>query len=146
MRVHPATRAASLPRGFDHELPGVAATVLGAALLAGSAWLSVTLGDRLGLFFGICFVLTAITVALVVDAAGLFLAGVLPPLFLLGVLTGVVVLTPSAVDAPQLATDAGSLQRVIAGVVDHATALVIGHAGALAIIGLRLRAAATPRR
>lgn len=141
MRAHPATGAPPLARGFNHELPGPAAAVLGAALLAGSAWLSVTLGGRLGIFFGICFVFTAITVALVVDAAGLFVAGVLPPLMLLVLLTGVVFLAPAAVDAPQLAADAGGPQRVIAGVVDHAAALVIGHVAALAIIGLRIRAA-----
>lgn len=110
------------------------------ALLGAVAWLSVTLSERLGIFFGVGFVLTALTVALIVDAAGLFTAGVLPPLLMLGVITVVVMLAPGAVDAPHLAATAGGIQRVIAGIVDHATALVIGHVTALAIIGLRVRA------
>jgi hypothetical protein len=142
VRTHPAATAASLRRGFDHELTGTAAAVVGAALLAGSAWLSVTAGGRLGGFFGICLVLTAVTGALVVDGSGLFMAGVLPPLLLLAVLTGVALVTPSAIDAAHLAADAGRLQRVIAGVVDHAAALVVGHVAALTIVGLRIRAGA----
>ena len=142
MLTHTATRPAASARPFDHELSGAAAAVLGAALLAGSAWLNVVMTERLGLFFGLSFVLCALTIALVVDTAGLFVAGVLPPLLMLGVLTAVVVLAPAAVDAPHLAHDAGALQRVIAGIVGHATALVVGHGVALTIIGLRIRAAA----
>jgi len=131
-----------MSRPFDHELSGAGTAVLGATLLAGSAWLDVALTERVGLFFGLCFVLTALTVALVVDTAGLFVAGVLPPLLLVAVLTAVAVLAPEAIDAPDLAVNAGGLQRVIAGVVAHATALVVGHVAALTIIGLRIRAAA----
>lgn len=137
-----AAATTPLPRAFDHELSGEAAAIVGAVVLGGVAWMTVSLSDRLGTFYGICFVLTALTIALVVDSAGLFIAGVLPPLLMLGVVTMVVVLAPAAIDAPHLAADAGSIQRVIAGIVDHATALVIGHVSALTIIGLRIRAAA----
>jgi len=139
-QTHATAATTPLPRAFDHELSGEAAALVSGALLGAVAWLSVSSSDQLGVFYGVCFVLTALTVALVVDAAGLFIAGVLPPLLMLGVVTVVVVLVPGAIDAPHLAVDAGGIQRVIAGIVDHATALVIGHVTALAIIGLRIRA------
>jgi len=141
VQAHTAARPLPATRGFDHELTGPAAAVVATVLLAACAWVSVALTERLGVFFGLCLVLAALTVALVVDTRGLFVAGVLPPLLLLGVLTMVVMLAPSAIDAPHLATDAGHLQRVIAGVVDHATALVVGHLAALTIVGLRIRVA-----
>ena len=142
MLTHTPARPDTPSRPFDHELSGAAAAILGAALLGGSAWLNVVATERLGVFFAVCFVLCALTIALVVNTAGLFVAGVLPQLLMLGVLTAVVVLAPGAIEAPHLADDASGLQRVIAGVVDHATALVVGHVAALTIIGLRIRAAA----
>lgn len=142
-QTHPAPLPATLPRVFEHELTGRAAVALGCALLGASAWINALLSDRLGVFFGVCFVLTALSVALVVDRDGLFIAGVLPPLLMLAVATAVVVVSPGAVDAPHLAVNAGDVQRVIAVIVDHALALVLGHLGALALVGLRIRASST---
>jgi len=132
--------AGSGTRAFAAELSGAATAVSSGALLAGAAWVNITLSGHLGLFFGVSFVLTAITAALVVDVSGMFTAGVLPPLLLLAVVTGVVLLSPDAVVAPHLADSAGTVQRVIGGIVDHAAALVLGHGGALTLIGLRIRA------
>lgn len=140
-QTHVAAAPTTLPRAFDHELSGAAAAVVSGALLGAVAWLNVSSSGQLGFFYGVCFVLAALTVALVVDAAGLFVAGVLPPLLMLGVVTLVVVFAPAAIDAPHLAADAGGIQRVIAGIVDHAAALVIGHVTALVVLGLRIRAA-----
>lgn len=133
---------ASVFKAFDRELSGHVVAVLSGALLGAAAWLSVTLSDRLGLFFGVCLVLAALTAALVVNTAGLFAAGVLPPLLLLAAVVAVVIGAPSAIDAAQLTGGDGALLRVIAGVVDQATPLVIAHVAALTIIAFRVRTAA----
>lgn len=120
------------------ELGAPAVVTVSAACVLGAAAVQLLLTDALGLFFGACFVLTSITAALVVRTDGFFVVGVLPPLLLIGVLTTVGVADPSAIDAPGLAEDAGLLQRVIAGIVSQAGALVIGHGAAIAVIGLRI--------
>ena len=120
------------------ELSAPAVVTVSAACVLGAAAVQLLLTDALGLFFGACFVLTSITAALVVRTDGFFVVGVLPPLLLIGVLTTVGVADPSAIDAPGLAEDAGLLQRVIAGIVSQAGALVIGHGAAIAVIGLRI--------
>ncbi|MGH3454886.1 MAG: DUF6542 domain-containing protein [Nocardioidaceae bacterium] len=129
------------------ELSAPAVVTLSVACTVGAATLQLLLTDALGAFFGICFVLTSLTAALMVRSDGFFVVGVLPPLLLVGVLTAVAVIVPSGIDAPGLADDAGLVQRVIAGIVSQAGALVIGHAGAIAVLGLRIGSApARPRR
>jgi len=120
------------------ELSAPAVVTVSAACMLGAAAVQLLLTDALGMFFGACFVLTSITAALVVRTDGFFVVGVLPPLLLIGVLTTVSVADPTAIDAPGLAEDAGLLQRVIAGIVSQAGALVIGHGAAIAVIGLRI--------
>ncbi|CAN5587693.1 hypothetical protein BH18ACT8_BH18ACT8_02370 [soil metagenome] len=129
-------------KAFDRELSGPVVAALSGALLGAAAWLSVTLSDRLGLFFGVCLVLAALTAALVVNTTGLFAAGVLPPLLLLTVVIFVVIGAPAAVDVARLTGSDGAPLRVIAGVVDQATPLVIAHVAALTIIAFRVRTAA----
>jgi hypothetical protein len=129
------------------ELSPPAVVALSVTCAVGAATLQLLLTDVLGVFFGICFVLTSLTAALMVRTDGFFVVGVLPPLLLVGVLTAVAVIVPSGIDAPGLADDASLLQRVIAGIVSQAGALVIGHAGAIAVLGLRIGGApARPRR
>ncbi len=129
------------------ELSTPAVVTLSVACTVGAATLQLLLTDALGAFFGICFVLASLTAALMVRSDGFFVVGVLPPLLLVGVLTAVAVIVPSGIDAPGLADDAGLVQRVIAGIVSQAGALVIGHAGASAVLGLRIGSApARPRR
>lgn len=106
--------------------------------VAGAATVQLLLTDRLGVFFGICLVLASLTAALTVRSDGLFTAGILPPLLLVGVLAVVATVQPAAIDAPGLADDAGLVQRVIAGVVSQAAALVVGHALAIGVIGVRI--------
>jgi hypothetical protein len=125
----------------SHELGAGAVVAVSAACLGGAAAVQLALTDHLGVFFGICFVLAALTAALLVRTDGFFTVGVLPPPLLLGVLAAVGAVDPSAIDAPGLSDDAGLLQRVIAGVVSQAPALVIGHGGALGVIGLRIYSA-----
>lgn len=141
MQVEHNLVATAMFKVSRQELSGPGVALVSVALLAAATWMSVQLSDRLGLFFGIAVVLAAITAALVVDDAGLFMAGVLPPLLLVGTTVAAVAMAPQAVAAADLARDADAASRVVAGVVDHATALVIGHVAALTIIGARIRGA-----
>jgi hypothetical protein len=127
--------------GAGHELGAGAVVVVSTVCLCGAATVQLALTDHLGVFFGICFVLAALTAALLVRADGFFTVGVLPPLLMLGIVCAVSAAVPSGIDAPGLADDAGFLQRVIAGVVSQAPALVIGHGVALGVIGLRVHSA-----
>lgn len=113
--------------------------MLVAALLGGATALEVWLTDRLGLFFAICFVLTVLTAALLVRPDGFYPVGVLPPLLMVVVLVIVAWSAPQAIQAYGLASEAATLQRVIAGVVNHATPLAIGHVLVLLVIGIRIR-------
>ncbi len=110
-------------------------------LLSAATALEVWLSDRLGLFFAACFVLTVLTAALLVRTDGFYAVGVLPPLLMLAILLAVAWTTPQAIQAHGLAEQAGTLQRVIAGVVSHATPLAIGHGLVLLVIAARIRAA-----
>lgn len=124
-----------------HELGPPAAVLVSAGGVAFAAALQLLLSEELGVFFGICFVLASLTAALTVRSDGFFVVGVLPPLLLVAVLTVVAIGAPDAIDAPGLADDAGLTQRVIAGIVSQAGALVIGHGGAIAVLGIRIGAA-----
>lgn len=119
--------------------------MLVAVLLAGTTALEIRLSDQLGLFFAICFVLTVLTAALLVRSDGFYAVGVLPPLMMLAVLVVVAWSAPQAIQAHGLVAEAGTLQRVIAGIVSHATPLAIGHVLVLLVIGARIRAAPPPR-
>lgn len=129
-----------------HDVSAFGIVVLGAAGIGLSATLSVVLTADLGFFFGLTFVLLAVTCALAADIRALFAPGILPPLLMIGLMAVVAHLAPDAITVQSLADSAGTTQRVIAGVIDHATALVLGHLLALAVIGLRLAAAPNTRR
>jgi hypothetical protein len=125
-------------RAARHEFAARGAVLVSVVGLAAAAGVQLALSDRLGVFFGCCFVLASLTAALTVRADGFFTVGILPPLLLVGVLTVVASLRPSAIDAPGLADDAGLVQRVIAGVVSQAAALVVGHGLAIVVLGVRI--------
>ena len=106
--------------------------------------LSIRLSGDLGFFVGLCFVLISATCALAANIRSLFAPGVLPPLLMIATVIVVATVSPDAIDIDGLSESAGALQRAIAGVVDQAVPLVIGHILALAVIGLRI--ASTPDR
>lgn len=118
--------------------------MLAIALLTATTALQVWLSESLGIFFSICFVLTVLTTSLLVRSDGFFVVGVLPPLLMLALLTGVAVFAPTSIDAPVPASS-GVVQLVIAGLVAHAVPLAVAHLSALAIIVARVRAG-TPVR
>ena len=109
-----------------------------AALLTASAWVSVQLGGQLGTFFGLCFVLVSLTVALAADDRALFAPGILPPLALVATVLVIAVLAPDAVADDTSAGLSGLLARAVAGVVDLAAALVVAHLAALAVVAARV--------
>ncbi len=110
-------------------------------VLGVSAWVAVQVGDELGPFFGLCFVLTAVTGALAAHDRALFTAAVVPPLALVALVLIVSLLAPDAVasDAVDRGGLAGALARTAAGLVRLATALVVGHLAALLVVAARVR-------
>lgn len=134
--------APSLPAASDwvlrQELTSRGVVVATGVLLAASAWVTVQVGGQLGVFFGLCFVLVSLTGALAADDRALFTAGVLPPMALAGVVLAVTVLSPGAVAPDTVATTTGLVTRTLAGVVDLAVALVLGHLAALTVVCARV--------
>ena len=142
-----ATTDASPPDERPRRAPWVGAeppatqVVAGAvALLLGAAVVEILLRGSLGLIVGLTLVLVAATAALLVPPRDLFTAGVLPPLLLLALLVVMSVVHPDAIAATRLASSASVPQRVIAGFVDLAGALVVAHGLALLLVALRARA------
>lgn len=117
------------------QVVGAAAVVL---LLAAASEIAVA--DTIGTLFGTILVLASIGCALLVRPGDLFTAGVLPPLLLLALLVVLAVVHPDGVAVPALDPSASLPQRVIAGFVDLAGALVLAHALALLVVALRVRA------
>lgn len=138
------TRRSPLSTLAQRNLTAPGVVCLGCLGMGVATSLSVALTGDLGTFFGLMFVLVSATCALAADIRGLFAPGVLPPVLLAAVMLLVAITLPEAISVHGLAASAGSLQTMIAGVVDHATALVVGHLLALGIVGLRI--AASPRQ
>jgi hypothetical protein len=117
----------------EGHYPGrlVAYAATGAALLVGVLDLVGT--ERVGLFYDVTFVLIAVAAALAIRPGEFFVAGVLPPLLMLGSVTAFAVVDRAAVAQ---AHD-GFVQALVSGLAHHATALVIGYGGALAVLALR---------
>ncbi len=116
-----------------------------AGLLLGIAAVEIVLLDTLGWLFGIGLVLVAVGTALAVRVQDLFTAGVFPPLLLIGALVVVAVVHPAGIAVTQLDPAASAPQRVIAGFVDLAGALVVAHGLALLLVALRVRVARLQR-
>lgn len=120
------------------DLTARQAITLACTAMAGVAALDIAGDGKIGLLFSVGFVLIAITTPLSVNRCSLFGPGILPPLLML---TSVVVFAaalPSALPSDGIPASAGVLQRTLAGIVDQATALIVGHLLALGAIGLRI--------
>lgn len=105
------------------------------------ALLDVAFDGKLGTLFSVGFILIAVTTPLSVDVRSLFAPGILPPLLMIGSILLFAIFAPSVIPADGLAASAGTIERLIAGVIDQATALVVGHLLALAVIALRITTA-----
>lgn len=130
----------------DAEPPTAQVLLVGASALLAAAFVEILLLDTVGLLVGICLVAVSLGTALTVRPRDLFSAGVLPPLLLVGLLTVVAVLYPGGIDVSRLSPSASLAQRVIAGFVDLAGALVVAHALALLVVALRIRVSRLRRR
>lgn len=133
------TTPAALSR---HDLSAGQAVALACGSLAAVTALDLTDG-RLGFLFSLGFVLAVATAPLSVDVRSLLPTGVLPPALLIGALVVVAVVAPDAIVVDGLPSDAGSLARALAAVIDHGVTLVVGHVLALAGIGIRVALAPT---
>lgn len=116
--------------------------MLACGTLAAVTALDLTDG-RLGFLFGLGFVLAVATAPLSVDVRSLLTTGVMPPVLLIASLLVVAVAMPGAIVIEGLDAGAGALARTVAAVVDHGVTLVVGHALALAGIGIRVATAPT---
>lgn len=95
------------------------------------------LDGSLGVVFGVGFALTVITVALWAEPSSLFTAGIAPPFLMLAAITLIAVAAPAAIDTSAGTGQAALLERILAGLINQAVALVAGHVGALILIWLR---------
>lgn len=108
--------------------PAYAAVALGAALVLTALVLDTLPSAPLGRVLGTGFVVACVVVAVVVRAGEAFPVGVLPPLLMLAVLALAAVARPSALPGDGVAA------RLVTGLADHSLALVLGWAGALAVL------------
>ncbi|MGZ5371328.1 DUF6542 domain-containing protein [Aeromicrobium sp.] len=137
-----STSAARSPAALTRHDLGAGQAVVFACIAMASIALLDLLGDgKLGVLFSVGFILVAVTTPLSVEVRALFAPGILPPLLMIGSILVLAIVSPSAIPAEGLADSAGTLQRLIAGVIDQATALVVGHLLALGVIAVRIMTA-----
>ena len=91
------------------------------------------LDGRLGLPFDVALGVLSVVSALWVRPQDFFTVGVLPPLLLAATVVTLVAVDRGAVARPDDAVP----QAVVSGLAHHALALLIGYAGALAVLALR---------
>lgn len=142
-----STSAARLPAALARrDLSARQAITLACAALALVAALDIIIDGTIGLLFSVGFVLVAVTAPLSVESGSLFGPGILPPLLMIGSILMLAIVVPDAIATDGISATAGTLQRLIAGVIDHATALAVGHLLALGVIGLRILTGPDDRR
>lgn len=113
--------------------PGRAVVRATAAILLPAVLVSLLLGNRLGLFFDVVFVVVCVGAALAVRPRDFFTVGVLPPLTLAVTIVIVAIFDRAAV------SKAGDsfVQAIVSGLAHHAFALMIAYALVLAVLALR---------
>ena len=140
--VFPARRPGARTLWEEGHESGSALVALGAAVLLTAVVLDRWWGGDLGWLFDAAFVLACVWLALAVAPRDFFTVGVLPPLLMLGAFVLLAFVDPGAIarkhDSP--------LQAVITGLADHAVALGLGYAVALALLALRQRWLTQARR
>lgn len=121
-----------------HDLGAQQAIVIACSAMAAVTLLDVIFDGRLGSLFSVGFILIAVTTPLSVDVRSLFAPGILPPLLMIAMILLLAIVHPSAIVADGLASSAGAMQHLIAGIINQATPLVVGHLLALGVIALRI--------
>lgn len=105
------------------------------SVLALAAITSLDLIDgRLGFAYSLGFVMVVLSAAAAVQERGLFTTGVLPPVLMVGSLFVIAALAPAAIVIDGLPESTGLLGLTLTATIDHAIALMIGHALAMAMI------------
>ncbi|MBF4163604.1 DUF6542 domain-containing protein [Nocardioides acrostichi] len=123
-----AGRTPALPQEAAPSL-----VVLALALLLTAVAADGLLSPGLGRVLDVGFLLTCLAVGLLVRHGDFFVAGVLPPLALTGVLTLVALTSPGVLAGG----DTGWLGSTFAGLAHHSTALVLGWVTALVTLLMR---------
>ena len=113
--------------------PGHRVVRVAALALAPAVGIDLLLGNDLGTFFDVAFVLICLGAALQVRPPDFFTVGVLPPLLLAVTVAVLALLDRDAVARP----DDVLVQAFVSGLAHHALALVVGYALVLTVIGLR---------
>jgi hypothetical protein len=107
--------------------------VLGMAAALSVAVLDLILTGGPGLLFDLAYVALCVALALRVRPADFFTVGVLPPLLMLGVFWVLGLVTPGSIADEGV----GTLQALLTGLANHATALAVGYALCLACLAIR---------
>ena len=126
-----------------HDLSAQQAVAAACVSLAAVTALDLADG-RLGFLYSLGFVLAVVTAPLSVDVRSLLTTGVMPPVLLIVALWNVALFFPDAIVVDGLHTDAGTLARTLAAVIDHGITLVVGHV--LALVGIVVRVVTVPSR
>ncbi|MTB87904.1 hypothetical protein H9L21_03795 [Aeromicrobium senzhongii] len=92
------------------------------------------LDGRLGLAFSVAFVLVVISAATAVQERGMFTAGIMPPVLLVGALLVVATLAPDAIVISGMPEGTGVFGRTLSATIAHGVPLLVGHAIAIAVI------------
>jgi len=132
-----STTARSPGRLARRDLTAQGGVALAVVSLAAVTALDL-LDGHLGFLFSLGFVLAVVTAPLSVDVRALLATGVMPPVLLIVALWAVAMFAPDSIVVDGLPTDAGTVARTIAAVIDHGITLVVGHVLALAAIVARV--------
>lgn len=124
-----------------HE-PGRRVVVLGVALALTATSLDLILTDRLGIVFDLLFAALSLGLALMVHPRDFFVAGVLPPLLMVGVFLLLGLTRPYAIAH----ADDGVVQAVVSGLGHHSISLFIGYALCLGCLAMRRHVLAERQR
>jgi hypothetical protein len=119
--------------------PGLPARgiVLASVLAAGGcAAVDLALTNGITLFFDLCFIVVCLVSAMAVRRRDFFTTGVLPPLLFAAVVACIAVRNPGA-----FVHVGGMSKAFLAGLAQHAAALVTGYAIALTVLAARVSAA-----
>lgn len=98
-----------------------------------AAGLDIAVTGSLGLLFDIAFVLVCVFLAIAVRPADFFRAGILPPMLLLGLTTGLALVAQHTIAG---AGD-GFVQSLVSGLAHHSAALFAGYLATLAVLAVR---------
>jgi type III secretory pathway component EscS len=116
-------------------------TALGFAVALTAAWISIQLGDAIGLFYDLVFVTLCLALAWLARPADFGYVATLPPIITAAVLGLVAAVQPLAVADP----GDGFVQALVTALVHHSLGFLVGFLVCLACLGLRMREASAPQ-